>query len=74
MTAPAKKRSGATESADRRQAYLLVAPSVVILVGVALYPIIAAIWLSMHRMILVFHEQKFIGLSNYGFLLHDARF
>lgn len=61
-------------SVERRQAYLMVAPAVVILVGVAVYPILAAAWLSLHRMILVFHEQRFTGLDNYAFLLQDARF
>jgi multiple sugar transport system permease protein len=61
-------------SAERRQAYLMVAPAVVILAGVAVYPILAAAWLSLHRMILVFHEQRFTGLDNYAFLLRDARF
>jgi multiple sugar transport system permease protein len=67
---PAKK----SHDEERRQAYLLVAPAVIVLVGVALYPIVAAIWLSLHRMILVFHEQRFVGLDNYIFLLQDARF
>jgi multiple sugar transport system permease protein len=60
--------------AERRQAYLMIAPAVAILAGVAVYPIVAAAWLSLHRMILVFHEKRFIGASNYAFLLSDARF
>lgn len=67
-------KRGMGSGRDRRQAYLMVAPAVVILAGVAVYPIVAAAWLSLHRMILVFHEQRFIGLSNYAFLLQDARF
>jgi multiple sugar transport system permease protein len=59
---------------ERRQAYLMIAPAVVILAGVAVYPILAAAWLSLHRMILVFHERRFTGLDNYAFLLRDARF
>lgn len=59
---------------ERRQALWLVAPAVVILAGVAVYPILAAAWLSLHRMILVFHERRFTGVDNYTFLLHDARF
>ncbi|MFP2925005.1 carbohydrate ABC transporter permease [Pyxidicoccus sp. 3LG] len=59
---------------ERRQAYLLVAPAVLVLVGVALYPILAAVWLSLHRFILVFGERRFTGLDNYAFLLSDARF
>nr|WP_246357469.1 sugar ABC transporter permease [Pyxidicoccus fallax] len=42
--------------------------------GVALYPILAAVWLSLHRFILVFGERRLTGLDNYAFLLSDARF
>lgn len=59
---------------ERRQALWMVAPAVVILAGVAVYPILAAAWLSLHRMILVFHERRFTGVDNYAFLLRDARF
>jgi multiple sugar transport system permease protein len=51
-----------------------VAPAVAVLGGVALYPILAAVWLSLQRFILVFRERRFIGLDNYAFLLSDARF
>jgi multiple sugar transport system permease protein len=59
---------------ERVQAALLVAPAVVVLTTVALFPILAAVWLSLHRSIIVFHEERFIGLENYAFLLGDARF
>jgi len=58
----------------RRQAALLAAPAVVLLGGVAVLPVMAAIWLSLHRSILIFHEQRFIGAANFRFLLSDARF
>ena len=35
---------------------------------------LAAIWLSLHRLILVFGERRWLGLENYGFMLGDARF
>lgn len=57
-----------------RQALLLTAPAVALLSGVALLPVLAAIWISLHRSILVFHEQRFLGLGNYRFLLGDPRF
>ncbi|WP_426755900.1 carbohydrate ABC transporter permease [Myxococcus sp. Y35] len=66
-------RRGSMEQ-ERRQAYLLVAPAVLVLAGVALYPILAAVWLSLHRFILVFGERRFTGLENYAYLLGDARF
>jgi multiple sugar transport system permease protein len=65
---------GGSLERERRQAYLLVAPAVLVLAGVALYPILAAVWLSLHRFILVFGERRFTGLDNFAFLLSDARF
>jgi multiple sugar transport system permease protein len=61
-------------ASERRAAYVFVAPAVLVLASVALYPILAAVWLSLHRMIIVFHEKQFVGLGNYGFLARDARF
>ncbi|QSQ12133.1 carbohydrate ABC transporter permease [Myxococcus landrumensis] len=66
-------RRGSLER-ERRQAYWLVAPAVGVLAGVALYPILAAMWLSLHRFILVFGEKRFVGWGNYAYLLGDARF
>src|SRR5262249_10161382 len=63
-----------SESIDRYQTYGLIAPAVLVLLGVAAYPIGSAIWLSLHRLILVFHEQSFVGLRNYIFLVRDDRF
>jgi len=59
---------------DRYQAYGLVAPAVIVLFGVAAYPILWSGWLSLHRLILIFHDRSFIGLANYASLLRDARF
>ncbi|CAN5925829.1 sugar ABC transporter permease [soil metagenome] len=62
-------------SARRRGGgYLFVGPSVAILFLVALCPIAFAVWLSLRRVILVFHEDRFVGLANYRFLLEDRRF
>ena len=58
----------------RSQAAALAAPAVAILGGVAVAPVLAAAWLSLHRSILVFHEQRFAGLDNYRFLVADGRF
>ncbi|MCC6997191.1 MAG: sugar ABC transporter permease [Deltaproteobacteria bacterium] len=59
---------------ERRQGWLLVAPALLVVAAVALYPIVAGVWLSLHRVILVFHEQRFVGLDNFAFLLEDQRF
>ncbi len=62
------------ERTERTWAAVMMAPAVLLLGAVALYPTLAAIWLSFRRLILVFHEERFIGFDNYAFLLHDARF
>nr|WP_242589120.1 sugar ABC transporter permease [Corallococcus macrosporus] len=53
---------------------MLVAPAVLVLAVVALYPVLAAVWLSLHRFILVFGERRFTGLENYVYLMGDVRF
>jgi multiple sugar transport system permease protein len=59
---------------DAKAAAALAAPAFVLLAGVAVAPVLAALWLSLHRSILVFHEHRFVGLANFAFLLTDARF
>jgi multiple sugar transport system permease protein len=59
---------------ERLWGYLLAAPSALLLFGVALVPLAATAWMSAFRLIVVFHQKRFVGLDNYRFLLHDARF
>lgn len=68
------RHTQARPDVERRAGMWMVAPAVAVLVGVALYPILAAVWLSLQRFILVFREERFVGLENYAFLIHDARF
>ena len=63
--------SGASE---RRQGLFLAAPAAAALALVAVGPVLATAWLSLRRKILVFGEDRFVGLANYRALLHDARF
>jgi multiple sugar transport system permease protein len=63
-----------SSAGERNQAYPLIAPATLVLAGVAAYPVLATAWLSLHRLILVFHDQRFVGLTNYATLLGDARF
>lgn len=58
----------------RGAAYAMVAPTVLALAVVALFPLLATGWLSLHRLILVFHEQRWVGAAQYTFLLRDGRF
>ncbi len=59
---------------ERRLAMWLVLPVVVALGLVAVFPLGAGVWLSLHRSILIFDEQRFVGAENYLFLLRDERF
>ncbi|HWE25336.1 MAG TPA: sugar ABC transporter permease [Myxococcales bacterium] len=52
----------------------MATPAAAVLVGVAVVPVLAALWLSLHRSIIVFHEQRFVGFGNFRFLLQDGRF
>lgn len=58
----------------RRTAIAFVAPALTALAIVAVYPVLAAVWLSLHREILIFREHRFIGVANWSFLLRDERF
>jgi multiple sugar transport system permease protein len=67
-TRPAKK-SSRTRS-ERKLAWMLCAPAVVVMLAVTAYPILYAFVLSLQKLDLRFPEQtEFIGLSNYGTVL-----
>jgi len=51
-----------------------VAPALIVLFLVTIYPILYAFFLSFHRRLLIFDLDKFVGLENYLFLLRDDRF
>jgi multiple sugar transport system permease protein len=58
---------------ERRLAWLLCAPAVFVMLAVTVYPIVYAIWLSLHRSDLRFPAaSKFIGLANYGHVLSSS--
>ena len=57
---------------ERRLAFVLVAPAVVLMLAVTAYPIGYAVWLSLQRNYLVTpNDTKFIGLANYQTILTD---
>ena len=70
MTPP---RNG-ERSGSRRSALLLAAPAAAALALVALAPLLATAWLSLRSRVLVFGEDRFVGLANYRALAADARF
>src|SRR5436309_16116981 len=59
--------------AERRLAFWLVAPSLLVMAFVTAYPIVDALILSLQRADLRFPAQnKFIGLANYGHVLSSS--
>ena len=59
--------------AERKLAYLLCAPAVIIMIAVTAYPILYALWLSLQRYDLRFPaDRAFAGLSNYVAVLSSG--
>jgi multiple sugar transport system permease protein len=65
-----RKRLSEGARAERRLGWMLCAPAVVVMIAVAAFPILYAVWLSLQRYDLRFPQQAhFIGLANYGAVL-----
>jgi multiple sugar transport system permease protein len=62
------------ERANRRAGLLLLAPALVILAGVTLYPALWVLWLSLQYRIPIFGIARFAGFDHYVFLATDPRF
>jgi multiple sugar transport system permease protein len=74
VQAPSKKK-GITDRArsERRTAWLLCAPAVIVMLLVTGYPIVYAVILSLQKYDLRFPSQKkFVGLSNYADVLTSS--
>jgi multiple sugar transport system permease protein len=63
-----------TARADRRLALALLAPAVVVLGTVTLYPALDVLWLSFQRRVPVFGVAEFTGVENFAFLARDPGF
>src|SRR3954467_14386941 len=70
--APPRRSKGLSE---KRLAFLMVAPSMALIALVAAYPIIYAIWLSLHEYsVRVAGLSRWAGLRNYSTALQDSEF
>jgi trehalose/maltose transport system permease protein len=61
-------------SVKGRSHIFFLAPAILIMAGVIIYPLAYVIWLSLHRRLLIFDISRFVGLDNFSFLLRDDRF
>jgi len=66
--------TGLLRLSERGWGYLLAAPSLVLVGLLALAPIMAALWLSLHRRLPIFGVDEFVGTWNYLQLWSDDRF
>jgi multiple sugar transport system permease protein len=74
----ARRASGSSAAAspdyrsERRLAFLLITPAVVLMLAVTAYPIGYSVWLSLQRVSLTTpDDMSFVGLSNYQTVLTD---
>lgn len=51
-----------------------VAPSLVLMCLVTVYPVMHVFWLSLQKKHLIFGDREFVGLGNFLYLAKDARF
>ena len=66
--------TGVRSKTERWTGVAFLVPAVTLLATVSLYPILALLWLSMHRRVLPFEIDQFIGVGNYALLLVTSRF
>ncbi|MDH5626616.1 MAG: sugar ABC transporter permease, partial [Nitrospira sp.] len=66
--------TGRVRLSERTWGYLLASPAFLLVALVAVAPIAAALWLSLHRRLPVFRVEEFVGLWNYVQLWSDDRF
>jgi multiple sugar transport system permease protein len=59
---------------DRRLGWLLLAPALLLLGGLTVYPAMWVIWLSLQYRVPVFGIARWAGASHYAFLTVDSRF
>src|SRR5215218_11386274 len=71
--APSAGGAGDDKKSDRRLAWLLCAPAVILMLAVTAYPIGYAVWLSLQRYDLRFPAaRQFVGLANYATVLTSS--
>lgn len=64
----------ARQRAERREGLLYLAPALLALGVLTVYPSLWVFWLSLQRRIPIFGIEQFEGLGNYQFLALDSRF
>ncbi len=64
---------GSFSRGERRTAWAMVSPTVLVVLAVALIPVLQTVWLSLHQAT-VTEMGPFVGLDNFDFLFSDPAF
>jgi trehalose/maltose transport system permease protein len=59
---------------EKQSGNKFLAPALILLSLVTVYPVLSVLYLSLHRRLLIFDISEFVGLDNYRFLVSDDRF
>lgn len=70
-----KKKYSSLMRHESRDAWIMMAPAIIMLLIIAVYPVLRTFWLSLHEMVLTDPGSgyPFIGLENYMEILKDER-
>lgn len=64
----------ARERHARRRGWLLLAPALIVLAALTVFPALYVLWLSLQERVPIFGIARFTGLTHYLFLAGDSRF
>ncbi|MEJ2166386.1 MAG: sugar ABC transporter permease [Desulfobacterales bacterium] len=59
---------------SQKTGMLLIAPAVLLICSLLVYPVVYGIWLSLFKKHSFFPEQRFVGLANYIYLMKNSDF
>lgn len=62
-----KRKYNSLQKTETRDAWIMMAPAIIILLVIAVYPILRTFWLSLHEMVLTDPGSgyPFVGMKNY---------
>ena len=59
---------------SQKAGILLIAPSVLLICSLLVYPVLYGVWLSLFKKHSFFPDQRFVGIANYIYLMKDPDF
>jgi len=68
------RRRSSNQRAESRFAFWSVSPSLILMMGLIIGPMLYAFWISLHRVNFMFPERPFIGFENYVDMFQDQGF